>query len=306
MAKGFFTQGAAVLLERAISLDVLVGALEGHDIVRTFEAEAESDWMGGYAGALVAVDPSANGYALVHVVPSTWPDPMGSPELEAKLFAAWSMGWLGPLTFPGNLERAVAFAQHLDDAPQVVASHGAFVRVLTSYVLGAERDAPVLPEGYAPLPELLKVTEIARNVLALPGALAYFNPAGETLHTADSFDRCAEAHARAGLLPYDLWSAIRLISVEDLPEHSLMDTSGLGQLDLVDHEATFTDGAYDPSEVANFLRNASDYVRENGPIINDGDTMDGPGGVHWRAHSHDESLAPAPRPVLRWTPASGA
>lgn len=32
-----------------------------------------------------------------------------------------------------------------------------------------------------------------------------------------------------------------------------------------------------------------------------GDTIDGPGGA-WRARVMEESLAPAPRPTLRWVP----
>jgi hypothetical protein len=49
------------------------------------------------------------------------------------------------------------------------------------------------------------------------------------------------------------------------------------QLDAPDHEACFPKDRYEASEVARFLRNTADYVCE-GPVIQDGDTMDGLGG----------------------------
>lgn len=83
------------------------------------------------------------------------------------------------------------------------------------------------------------------------------------------------------------------------------DTIGLEQLDIRDHEAAFAPGTYDPDDVASFLRNATHYVRENGPVLCDGDTMDGPGERRWQIHSFDNSLAMAPREVMRWLPMDG-
>jgi hypothetical protein len=77
---------------------------------------------------------------------------------------------------------------------------------------------------------------------------------------------------------------------------------GMSQLDVVDHEAAFKRGRYDPSEVANFLRNASDYVLEKGPIIKDGDTIDGPGGIRWQGATFDKPVCDPPREVIRWLP----
>jgi hypothetical protein len=100
----------------------------------------------------------------------------------------------------------------------------------------------------------------------------------------------------------ELWSNVRLISLEEHEPWLVMDTVGMAQLDVFDHEAAFERGRYTPSEVANFLRNASDYVLENGPVIRDGDTMDGPEGIRWQGATFDNPVCDPPREVIRWLP----
>jgi hypothetical protein len=79
------------------------------------------------------------------------------------------------------------------------------------------------------------------------------------------------------------------------------DVIGMEQLDAQDHEACFRRDRHDAAEVMSFLRNTTNYVLDNGPVIKDGHTTDGPGGV-WRAMELEEGLLPPPRPVLRWFP----
>jgi hypothetical protein len=80
-----------------------------------------------------------------------------------------------------------------------------------------------------------------------------------------------------------------------------MDTVGMEQFDAPDHEACFS-ARFEPSEIAQFLRNISHYRWQNGDILRDGNTTDGPGGVRWRVQWFAESLTAPPRPVLRWVP----
>ncbi|MCA9594950.1 MAG: DUF4261 domain-containing protein, partial [Myxococcales bacterium] len=54
------------------------------------------------------------------------------------------------------------------------------------------------------------------------------------------------------------------------------------------------------------LRNATEYIREQGPVVQDGDTMDGPNDTRWQAQTEMESLAPRPRTVTRWLPQDGS
>lgn len=237
------------------------------------------------------------------IVNRQWPDQMGDPKNETILFGAWSMGHFGLGAYPGNLHRAAIQCWHWPEGKSVPERHTKFIRVRTSYLFGeVERDTPVMPADYEPLDELLFVTRIGRALLSLPGAICYFNPNGEVLQTAEGIDRLLERQTTTGLQPLEVWSNVRLINLEQEHPWLLMDTVGMSQLDVCDHEAAFERGRYDPSEVANFVRNAADYVLHKGPIIKDGDTMDGPGGIHWQGAAFDTPVCDPPREVIRWLP----
>ena len=303
MPKGFFTQSAIILLERPIELDALAECLNGFDEARRID-RGSSEWMGGLGFAL-PMRPEVNGGVIVDLVDRPWPDHMGDTKDEVGLFGAWTMGWFGPFTYPGNLARAQAMSFAWDDATKVSSKHQAFVRIKSSYSMGGvAEDALVMPVDYEALPELEYVTEIARAVLLAPGALAYFNPNGEVLRSRAGLDEEMDWHRARDLLPLPAWSNVRLFNLND--SWSMMDTVGMEQLDVIDHEACFLTDEYEPQEIDSFLRNATNYVRENGPVIKDQDTMDGPGGIRWQACAFEESLAPRPRSVLRWLPVDGS
>jgi hypothetical protein len=300
MPKGFFTQSAAVLFEKPPTLDALGAALAPLGVVRAAEP-ANNGWMGG-PGFILPLRPEVNGYVVVDLQTAAWPDAMGDPKTDAMLFGAWATGGFGPFVYPGNLERAKAMSFGWPEGPQVAARHTAFVRIKTSYVLGAAKDAPVMPADCDPVAELSRVLEIAQALLQAPGALAYFNPNGEVLRDAAGVAEDLRFAQENGLPPLGLWSNVRLFAPESQPDWSVMDTVGMEQVNVADHEACFVRGAYEPGEVDNFLRNATLYVLQNGPTINDGDTMDGPGGIQWQAYASADSLAPRVRPTLRWFP----
>ena len=301
MAKGFFTQSAMVLFERPVSLEAVAACLDPFDVVKRNEA-SEAPWMGG-PSVLLPMRPEVNGYALVDLIDRAWPDNMGDPKVDVDLFSAWSMGFFGPLVFPQNLARAQAMSFTWKGASEIVSRHRAFVRIRSSYALGAADDAPILPEGVDPVTELQYVTTVARALLRLPGALAYFNPNGEVLRSCDGLDEELVWCKERDLPPLPIWTNVRLFRLDSA--WSLMDTVGMEQLDVDDHEACFRPDVYEPGAVGRFLRSTSNYIFKSGPVIAPGDTMDGPGGVRWQAHPIAQSLAPRPRRVLRWLPMDG-
>jgi uncharacterized protein DUF4261 len=304
MAKGYFTQCAVVLLEAAPRMAQVQELLRAfpQDGVRT---NPDPGWMGGPEALVLPFRPEANGLIVVDWLESPWPDGMGDPQADPILFGAWSMGFFGPFTFPGSLERAVQHAWGWQDAGPTVQRHQAFLRVRSSYAFGAKDDDPIFPEDYDPLPELEQVTEITRALLSLPEALCYFNPGGETLHTAAALEESLDHHADHDLPPFDIWSNIRFFNVEE-GRWLMMDTVGMGQLDVEDHEACFPRGAFEPNDVAWFLRNAVLYLLRSGPVVKAGDTMNGPGEVNWQAQTSEESLIAPPRRTLRWFPLDGS
>ena len=300
--KGHFTQGVAVLLERPVSLDELPSCLDSFHVVG--RREAAEQWVFGGPSLLVEYRPQVNGYLSIDVVDRPWPDHMGDPKQEAMLFGAWSMGHFGPFAFPDNLKRAGEHCWAWEPARTIADGHNAFLRIRSSYVLGADGSAPVLPAEYDPLAELQFVTDVAVALLELPAALCYFNPNGELLRGCEEMVASLEYGRENGLPPIDIWSNVRLFRLPH--DWTMMDTVGMWQLDVPDNEACFPTEGYDCNEVGNFLRNACLYVMEHGEIIQDGDTMDGPGNVRWKARAFKEGLTEPPRRLLRWIPCDGS
>jgi hypothetical protein len=164
---------------------------------------------------------------------------------------------------------------------------------------------PVLPPDYAPLPELLQVTRVARALLDAEGAVAYFNPNGECLCAACHLDAAFTRYEGGGFMPQEIWSNVRLFNLQDHVPWVVMDTVGMMQLDVPDHEACCDGKAYELSLVASFLRNAADYVFDHGEVIKNCDTMDGPGDLRWQGVTFENGLVGPPRRVIRWLPMDG-
>jgi len=298
-----FSQCLAVLFQRTPTLEELEAALSRFSIVnRTGGGE---HWAFGGPSVVLEYRPDVNGYLSVDICNHPWPDPMGDTQTEKMIFGAWALGHFGPGAYPGSLQRAAQQAWQWPEGSTAAERHRSFVRVRSSYVFGARGDMPVLPPDYEALPELMFVTRVARAALEIEGALALFNPNGECLANATVMDESIGRFQAGGPVPQELWANVRLLRLEGLGSWVLMDTVGMGQLDTPDHEACCDGEAFDLSEVASFLRNAADYVRENGEIIQDGDTMDGPGGIRWQGASFGEGLAAPPRRVIRWLPLDG-
>jgi hypothetical protein len=302
MAKGYFTQGVCLLCEQAPSLDALHAALGAFQVLG--RREPGTSWSFGGPTLILAFDPDVNGYVAVDVVDRPWPDHMGDPKNDPEMiFGAWAMGNFGPFAFPGGLERAGQQSWVWEEGRSIAQRHRAFVRVRASYAFGAKDDDPIFPEDYDPRKDLDFVTRVAAALVSVPGALCYYNPNGEVLRDGQSLHESLDWAASNDLPPLDIWSNVRLFNFNQ--EWSMMDTVGNAQLDIADVECCFGGQGYDLQEVGHFLRNASLYLLEEGPIINDGDTMDGPGNLRWQARSFKSGHVPPPRPVLRFLPLDG-
>lgn len=304
MIKGFMSQGLMVLTERPFSADVVDGALSGFKVLKRDQAAGEKRWMDGYPSWTIEMRPEVNGFVVVDVIDAPWPDHMGDPKAEPHLFAAWSLGLMGPGTWRGGLARAKQYTGIFGNQKVVEAAdqHRAFVRIRSSYLDGKNsKDAPLLPGDYNALEELQFVTSIAAALLRQPGALCFYDPAGETLLDLTTFEHYRKTFADAGLPTILLWTSVRMIRLDDAPPWFVADLVGMSQLDMTDMEACFRRGVHDAGEVRAFLGNIATYMLNERKAIESGHTADGPGGK-WRALLVNESLLPPPRPVLRWFP----
>ncbi len=304
--KGRFTAGTCVLFERPVSLEQLEGALSAFDIVNRIPES--TNWVFRGPSLTLAFRSEVNGYVGVDTVDQPWPDHMGDPQSDAMLFGAWALGHFGPFTYPYSLKRASQHSWGWPEGKTVATRHTAFVRILTSYVFGeVAGDTPIFPPEYEPISELEFVTTVALAVMTLPGALCYFNPNGETLRNVQHLEESRAFVQQKGIPPVDIYTNVRLFNVND--GWLVMDTVGNGQLstpDLPDLEVCMRkDRKYDLGQLDVFLRNTTLYVLRQGEVFRDGDTIDGPGKVRWRAWNRRTSLIDPPRRTIRFFPDDG-
>lgn len=297
MPKGLFTASSVVLCERMLPIEVLAEQLDGLPVLGSRQQE-EPGWFMSSDSIVLDYRPEVEGKVVVDMIDQPWPDTMGDPQRDPELFAAWAMQAFGPSVFPGNLDRARQQAWGSTLAAERASRHAAFIRIRASYVLGLGDEARILPADYDPLDEVNFIAKVARALLDAPGALCFFNPNGEKLHTRRSFDDVVDFAAERGIIPIDLWANVRIYTLPD--NWILMDTVGLEQIGMLDHEACFARGAHEPDDISHWLRSIVQYQVEEGVTIGDGHTADGPNGIVWQCREFEESLAEAPRPTLRW------
>ncbi|MGE5675308.1 MAG: DUF4261 domain-containing protein [Mycobacterium leprae] len=304
--KGIFTQGIMVLLEQAPAASELERCLAGFPLY----GQRPGSGIGTAGGPTYAVllPQSERGTVLVDLVDQPWPDDMGHRNGNMGLMTAWRTGHFGPLTHPGSLGRALGHSRGWPEAGTAVGRHRAFLRLRTTYEASTDLSRSGLPgEGVALVPtgmkavsELIFLTRLALALLSLPGALCYFNPAGEVLATGDQLNQALDRQAATGALPLEIWANRRLHRWRR--DWFCLDLVGLQQLDTADHEAFFLEGRYAAVDVASFLLDMARYLLAEGPVIRQGDTADGPRGEQWQAHIADEATMAPERPVLRWAP----
>lgn len=302
MPKVIFTQGLMVLLRAPVPLDAVAAALGDGKVQGTIEGDGKTGWM-AVGRTLVTALGEPNGKIAIDVVDAPWPDDMGGGDKASELFNAWGMGFLGPFAFPGNLARAIDHNPGWEGARAAAGEHRAFVRLRSSWVIGAGEGARVVPEDYDAEAELEAVTKVAQALLALPEAVAYFNPSGEVLLPAERVSESLELAFEHVVPPFDLWANVRLFREGDW---AVMDSVGMRQLDMDDQEVCFPWGRVDPQEVYGFIRQATFFMLEKGMAqAADGEVGNGPGGVAWRGRRVEQSLAMPPRSAMRWFPKEG-
>ena len=202
----------------------------------------------------------------------------------------------GPVTGPGIVE-AAALGQW-GGADAAISRHGAHARVTLVAVdrvtHGVAEDA-----GDEPIARMMALSQVAASLLALPGALAFFDDDGRVIN--DARDAARRLAVKRGAPPLDLWINLRSFELADA-RGWFLDTLGMAQLGLPDLEAYAGDGAAS-AQVSAWLRNVSLYLvqEEAGARLRHGDTLDGPDEQPW-VTTEDTSTVEPRRPVLRFAP----
>jgi hypothetical protein len=144
------------------------------------------------------------------------------------------------------------------------------------------------------LERLGAASRVAGALLGLLGALGLVDDASGALNeAAHALKRIADGRA----LPLDLWIRVRYFGMADAAGY-FMDTVGMEQLGLPDLEAYAGPGLR-TTVVADWLRNLSLYLVQQGAPIRSGNTLDGPDEQPWIAKEDGSTVEPA-RKVVRF------
>lgn len=292
MPRGLFTQSAAVLFTEVPHIEQIESALSSLGPIT--RRDTQPGWISGGAELLFAFGES--GHVHVDLVASPWPDALGRNSKDSDLIAAYAMGAFGPLAHPGGLGRAAEHAFDVSSAEVVTREHRAFVRLRTSYLVGAGEKSALLPDGWSAIAELSAMLRLVPPILDLEGAAAYFDPNAELLLSPDAFrSLLAEGDDDP---PLELFTHVRRFQLDH--RWSVMDTVGMERFFLPDFEL-LVESERDVDESTELLRDACAYLLSRGAVMEDGHTLEGPDGT-LLIQAYESPLAAPPRRVLRLLP----
>lgn len=294
-----FTQSAYILFKPAPTSDDIDTMLktQGFSVIRH---EHGTDLLTAATASVVfevALQTEKSISVRIDIMHSPWPDTISKKDPVRLL--SWHTGVFGRFAYPGCLERALQECRTWPEANRVVKQHTALLRlrVVSQYKPDAHE---VLRKGTG-FEEILVLTRLLLAFDRVSGVLGYFFPGGEALCSREMLSATWQQYTHNNRKPFDLWLMWinrRLARANEEPDWAIIDIVGLYQIGVTDIEACFQHVRYQPDQVAIWLLNVASYLSENGSIIQDGNTLTGPGGIDWQAHSYESSLQFPPRPVL--------
>ncbi|MBE7498127.1 MAG: DUF4261 domain-containing protein [Verrucomicrobiaceae bacterium] len=302
MTQCFFSQCVAVLVSEAPGLAELRLILEREGY--TIKADEDvSQWpeMQG-AGLTLATDFANGASCWVDICEFPWPDNLGVTEPPTLVTGAHMMGAFGPFSHPGAFERALQ-APGYDAVAQEARKHRAFVRFRVSYLIPASGESAearfASAENANRAEEIGWLLRAAASLRGMPTALAYFNPASEMLLSMQGLAGIISFAFEHKTYPVEAVCRVRGCKVDE--EWSLVDSIGMEQLGLHDHEFAWADADVTRQEQVEFLINLLHYQIDHSAPMMSGHTTDGPHDKLWRAEAHETSIMIPPRKVLHWT-----
>lgn len=306
-----FTQAAYILLDSVVVAEKIEAILsdQGFSAIRHNGIDLLTKATASVVFE-VALRPERRVSIVVDVMDGPWPDKIPDNKEDAVTFVSWHAAAFGRFAYPGCLQRALHECRAWPEAKKAVSRHKALLRLRLAYERGSDglREGWRLPGDLQPFDELVLLTRLLLACDRLPGVLGYFFPGGESLCSRELLTATWDEYISRGRKPFDLWIMWinrRLVSAEELPGWAVIDTVGLHQLEVTDIEVCFQHSRYPPMQVADWLLNVASYLYNNGPVIEDGHTLTGPGGINWQAYSFESSLQFPPRPVLCLRPLDG-
>ncbi|MFO1483333.1 MAG: DUF4261 domain-containing protein [Verrucomicrobiaceae bacterium] len=302
MTQVFFSQCIAVLCSEAPGLAELRLILEREGY--TIKADEDvSNWpeMQG-AGLTLATDFENGATCWVDICEFPWPDNLGVTGDPTLVTGAHMMGAFGPFAHPGAFERALQAPGYQSTAPDA-RQHRAFVRFRISNLIPASEGAAEASfasvENANPAWEIAYLLRVAASLRAMPAALAYFNPNSELLLSMQGLADILTFAFEQKTYPIEAVCRVRGCPVDDA--WSLVDSIGMEQAGLRDHEFAWANAEVSRQEQLEFLINLLHYQIDHSAPMLSGHTTDGPHNKLWRAEEREASCMIPERKVLHWT-----
>lgn len=302
MTQIFFSQCIAVLCSEAPGLAELRLILEREGY--TIKADEDtSEWPEMQGEGLTLATNFENGATCcVDICDFPWPDDMGVTGDPTLVTGAHMMGAFGPFAHPGAFERALQ-APGYQSAPSSTREHRAFVRFRVSNLIPASEESAearfASAENANPAWEIAYLLRVAASLREMPVALAYFNPSSELLLSMEGMSGILGFAFEHKTYPVEAVCRVRGCKVDE--EWSLVDSIGMEQLGLRDHEFTWAGAEVSRQEQVEFLINLQHYQIDHSAPMTSGHTTDGPHDKLWRAEERENACMMPPRRVLHWT-----
>ena len=302
MTQVFFSQCIAVLCSEAPGLAELRLILEreGYTIKADEDVSGWPEMQGANLTLETGFDNGAS--CWVDICEFPWPDDLGVTGDPTLVTGAHMMGAFGPFAHPGAFERALQAPGYQSAAPDA-RHHRAFVRFRVSNLIPASEEAAEATfasvENANPAWEIAYLLRVAAALRAMPMALAYFNPNSELLLSMRGLAGILTFAFEQKTYPVEAVCRVRGCQVDD--EWSLVDSIGMEQAGLRDHEFAWAGAEVTRQEQGEFLIDLLHYQIDHSAPMTSGHTTDGPHDKLWRAVERETSCMIPQRRVLHWT-----
>ncbi len=299
MSHGLTTQAIALLFSSAPTLDKLREALASYTPTLR---ECEDSWPAQSPSLSFSIPDVPETSAIIDIVHQPWPDDLSQDDHSSDIFLAWKLGHFGPVARPVALSRALTRTFLTHNESQAVREHNSFLRLRTM-----STDPNALAKGSAIKTPLLAcqhlaiLDRLAVQLLDLPGALAYFNPAGANVLSRNHFNHFTKQAQDLGLINTLVWTNRFFYTVND--HWSFFETLGNRQFHLPDLELPLSSAHHEHIPACKtFLANLTLQMINNRQFIASDTLVAGPADLNYKAHYFPVSLVEPDRPIILLLP----
>ena len=208
-------------------------------------------------------------------------------SIPAQLFLCSAKARQASAQQPTSIEQALQQSWEFRGASEIYkeCSHTFLLSNLMSSPLSHQVRRKIIANGLLATLETMNVD------------LLHWQPTQQMLAPSAILERYSDPQQLAN--PVYGFLNVRFFNISDSDGNMVMDTLGLNALGLTDFQIHFR--GLDPNTVARLMYNLGAYAFENGDIIGDGHTVEGPNNGRWKCQ-HETSLLEPKRQVLDINP----